>query len=166
MRTDPEPDKARLDSGRHRAVFQTHAGGPSVGPDRLEMQARMLRILAQEPVILAGQPPNFGRQNTIMLPELRGGPVPHGRGAQRPALNSTLARSASRSSGPPGRASSSICASQSASHRRSKCAFNCHNSRRGSFSIAASISLTVLTGQHYRAAIIHSTPNTQPSTDT
>ena len=150
MRTNPKPGESPLNLRGQCAVLCAHTGRPGIGADRLEVEAGMLGVLPQQPVVFAGQPTNLSGQHAIMPPEVRSGRVPHGSGVLRPALNSEIARCASLSNGPPGRASSSICASQSSSQRRSRRAFNCHNSFRGNFSIAASISCTVLTGLNYR----------------
>lgn len=164
MRTDPEPDASTVNFRRQGAMLGSHASGPGVGANRFEVEARMFGVFPQQAVILPRQPANFTGQGVVVPPEVRGGRMPHGSGVQRPALNSEIAFCASLSSGPPERASSSICASHSSSQRRSKCAFNCHNSFRGNFSIAASISCTVLTGSNYRFPQSSSTLNPQLST--
>lgn len=150
MRTDPEPDEAGFTLRGQRPGFDPNASRPGIWPNGFEMQPGMFRVFPQQPVVLAGQLADGGGKPAIMLPEVRRGRMAYGSGVQRPAVNSAMACCASLSSGPPGRASSSICASQSSSHRRSKWAFNRHNSWRGNFSMAASISFTVLMAKNYR----------------
>jgi hypothetical protein len=117
--------------------------------NRFEMQSGVPGILPPEPVILPGHAPDRRRQRAVAAPETLSGVTPHGSGVHPPPSNSAIASCASRSSGPPGRASSWIWASQSASHRRSSRSLSSQRCLRGNRSMAASISATVLTAEDY-----------------
>lgn len=164
MRPNPKPDEPLRHSRRQGPVVVPHPCRPGVGADPFEVQTWMAGILFPEPVVLQGQAPDPQGQRPILPPELRPGETLHGRALQPPALKSSIVFRANRSSGPPARASSSICASQSASQRRSRCSFSRQSSCRGSFSMAASISATVLTPVEYPSPAQPSILNCQPTT--
>jgi len=72
--TDPEPNDLVALEQRERTVPEADPDGVHRVPivDPLEVQARMLRIGAEQPVGLLRGVPHVGRQSAVRRPEARG----------------------------------------------------------------------------------------------
>ena len=157
MRANPEPDESLRHAGRDGAMVVANTRRPRVWTNCLEVETWVAGVVFPEPVVLEGQAADCQGQGPIVAPKLGRCEAPHGSGWQRPALKSSIAFLAKRSSGPPDRASSSIWASQSAWQRRSSSSLSRQSSCRGSLERAASISVTVLMSLDYLSRFESST---------